>query len=49
MDVMLEKENNINREDLLLLPILDDPDDIVAYINNFYAEREDLLSPNYTL
>lgn len=48
-NVMLERENNINREDLNLLPILDEPDDIVEYINNFYADRDDLLSPNYTL
>jgi hypothetical protein len=48
-NVMLERENNINREDLNLLPILDEPDDIVDYINNFYADRDDLLSPNYTL
>jgi len=42
-------ENNINKEDLNLLPILDEPDEIVEYINNFYADRDDLLSPNYTL
>jgi uncharacterized protein (TIGR00730 family) len=47
--VMMEKENNINKEDLNLLPILDEPDDVVTYINNFYADRDDLLSPNYTL
>lgn len=47
--VMLEKENNIHVEDLDLLPIMDDPDDVVQYINDFYAERDDLLSPNYTL
>jgi hypothetical protein len=46
---MLEKENNINRDDLDYLPIMDDPDDVVKYINAFYAERDDLLSPNYTL
>ena len=48
-EVMLERENNINRADLDLLPIMDDPDDIVKYINEFYAERDGLLSPNYTL
>jgi uncharacterized protein (TIGR00730 family) len=47
--VMMEKENNINKEDLNLLPILDEPDEVVTYINNFYADRDDLLSPNYTL
>lgn len=49
VEVMLEKENNISLEDLDLLPIMDDPDDVVNYINAFYAERDDLLSPNYTL
>jgi len=48
-EVMLERENNINRQDLDLLPIMDDPDDVVNYINNFYAQRDALLSPNYTL
>jgi uncharacterized protein (TIGR00730 family) len=47
--VMLEREKNINPEDLQLMPILDDPDEIVNYINNFYAERGDQLTPNYTL
>ena len=47
--VMLEKESNINREDLDLIPIMDDPDDVVQYINDFYADRDDLLSPNYNL
>jgi len=49
VEVMLEKEKNINREDLDLIPIMDDPDDVVRYINDFYAQRDDLLSPNYTL
>jgi len=49
IEVMLEKENNISLEDLDLFPIMDDPDDVVNYINAFYAERDDLLSPNYTL
>ncbi len=48
-EVMLEKENNITRGDLDLIPIMDDPDDVVKYINDFYAQRDDLLSPNYTL
>jgi len=49
IEVMLEKENNISPEDLDLLPVMDDPDDVVQYINEFYAQRDDLLSPNYTL
>jgi uncharacterized protein (TIGR00730 family) len=49
IEVMLERESNINREDLDLLPIMDEPDDVVRYITDFYAQRDDLLSPNYTL
>ncbi len=49
INVMLEKEHNINREDLDLIPIMDEPDDVVKYINDFYADRDDLLSPNYNL
>src|SRR6186997_1019535 len=44
---MLEKEQNINPEDLDLLVIMDDADEIVQYINNFYAERGHQLIPNY--
>ncbi len=47
--VMLGKENNINPEDLDLIPIMDDPDEVVQYIIDFYAQRDDLLSPNYNL
>jgi uncharacterized protein (TIGR00730 family) len=49
VEVMLEKEKNINEVDLDLIPIMDDPDEIVQYINDFYAQREEELSPNYTL
>ena len=38
VDVMLKEFNNINEEDLDLMPIMDDPDEIVAYINDFYSE-----------
>jgi uncharacterized protein (TIGR00730 family) len=48
-EVMMDKENNINAEDLSLMPVMDDPDDVVNYINDFYAQRDALLSPNYTL
>ena len=47
--VMLERENNINEKDLDLLPIIDDPDEIVQYINDFYAQTEEKFTPNYTL
>lgn len=47
--VMLEQEHNINPEDLDLMPIIDDPDEVVQYINKYYADNENQLIPNYTL
>ncbi len=48
--VMLEKAKNINPKDLDLIPIVDETDDIVAIINDFYAEdKSSSLSPNYEL
>ncbi|MDQ3015789.1 MAG: TIGR00730 family Rossman fold protein [Bacteroidota bacterium] len=49
ISVMLEQENNINPDDLDLMPIMDDPDEVVQYINNFYANKDHQLIPNYTL
>jgi hypothetical protein len=36
---MLEKANNINAIDLDLIPIVDEPDEIMQIINEFYAEK----------
>lgn len=49
VDVMLKKFKNINEPDLDLMPTIDEPDDIVAYINKFYSEGESSFSPNYEL
>ena len=50
INTMLEKEHNIKREDLDLMPVLDDPDEVIKYINDFYAEEGDgILQPNYEL
>lgn len=49
VNTMLEASANINEIDLDLIPILDDPADVVDYINRFFAERHDELTPNYTL
>lgn len=46
---MLEQEHNINPEDLDLMPIIDDPDEVVKYINDYYANQDNQLIPNYTL
>ncbi|MBP7274015.1 MAG: TIGR00730 family Rossman fold protein [Saprospiraceae bacterium] len=49
---MLEQENNINPDDLNLIPITDDPEEVVRLINDFYSptsEEHNKLSPNYEL
>lgn len=47
---MLEMESNINAEDLSLIPIMDDADEVVKYITDFYAgDKEDRLTPNIAL
>lgn len=48
-DVMLNEEGNISPKDLDLIPITDDPDEIVKIINDFYLEDDSKLSPNYEL
>lgn len=48
--VMLEQYSNISPEDIDLLPVTDDIEYIVEYINNFYSDsRVALLEPNYKL
>lgn len=42
---LLEKENNINAEDLFLFSIVDSPQDAVKAIDDFYSKY--LLSPNF--
>lgn len=44
-DVMLEKEKNINAEDLNLFSLVDSADEVVEQINYFYSKY--LLSPNF--
>lgn len=44
-ETMLEKENNISPSDLDLIKHYDDPDLVVKYIQEFYAENK--LRPNY--
>jgi len=43
--MILEKENNINPEDLNLFTIVDNPEDAVKAIDEFYSKY--LLSPNF--
>lgn len=50
IDVMLGKENNIGKNDLDLIPITDDPEEIVKIITTFYdGEKSGKLEPNYEL
>ncbi len=47
---MLEENGNISAKDLDLIPIMDDPDEIAEYINNWYSgEDQATLEPNYEL
>lgn len=46
--VMLDKFNNISPKDLDLIPIVDDPEEVVRIINNYY-DKEHKLAPNFEL
>jgi uncharacterized protein (TIGR00730 family) len=39
IEVMLERHHNIGADDLDLVYITDDPDEVVQYINHFYAHK----------
>lgn len=49
VEVMLNRHHNINAEDLNLIHIVDDPEDVVRVINEFYARDVEQLSPNFDL
>jgi len=44
-ETMLEKQHNINAEDLNLFTLVDEADDAVSHINDFYSKY--ILSPNF--
>lgn len=44
---MLEKEHNINKDDLKLFEITDDPKQVVKIINTYYKKKD--LKPNMSL
>ncbi|PHN06402.1 LOG family protein [Flavilitoribacter nigricans] len=48
-EVMLEQESNISPQDLDLLPIVDDPADVIKIISDWYGEHAEMLRPNYEL
>lgn len=47
-DTMLEKFSNISPKDMDLIPVTDDPEEVVKIINNYY-DKEHTLMPNYEL
>lgn len=46
--VMLQQENNINPQDLELMPIVEEPQEVIDIIRKFYDKKEK-LGPNYEL
>ena len=48
-EVMMEQHRNVNPEDMDLMPITDDPEEVVQIINDFYKEKGEELGPNYEL
>ncbi len=46
-NTMLEEEHYINPEDMQLLPVTDDPEEVVRIINEFYGSKR--FEPNYEL
>lgn len=44
---MLMENNNISAQDMDLIPVIDDIEDIVKYIEDFYGDSE--LKPNYQM
>lgn len=48
-DIMLEDQNNISPKDMDLLPITDDPEEVVKIIKDFYINNPGGLQPNYSL
>lgn len=50
VNTMLEKENNISKKDLDLIPVTDDIEEVVNIINDFYeGDKDNTLKPNYEL
>ncbi len=44
-----EEAKNISAKDLDLMPIIDEPNEVVRLINNFYDQQQNGLRPNYSL
>ena len=48
-NVMLHQEGNISADDMNLIPITDDPEEVVKIIHDFYSGHDEKLVPNYEL
>ena len=48
-NTLLDEFQNISPKDMDLIPIMDDPDDVVNYINDYYSDKDHHLEPNYTM
>ncbi len=48
-NTMLDEFSTISAKDIDLIPIVDDPEDIVRIINDFYSSEGHDLKPNYEL
>ena len=48
-NIMLHQEGNISPDDMSLLPITDDPEEVIKIINDFYSGHDEKLTPNYEL
>ena len=49
-DIMLDSYGNVSPNDLNLIPIVDDPEEVIKIIHNFYdVDNIGELSPNYGL
>lgn len=47
---MLQKFNNVSESDLDLMPIVDDEEEVIRIINEFYSgDKKERLKPNYEL
>lgn len=48
-EVLLEREGNISPKDLDLIPVVDEAEEVIAIINDFYRGHDEWLQPNYRL
>jgi uncharacterized protein (TIGR00730 family) len=49
VEVMLNRHHNIHASDLDLFCMTDDPEEVLRYINAFYAKNKEGLTPNFDL